>query len=102
MKLLVAAGADATSKNAAGHDAAYEAERAEKTEVVEYLLKQLDTGPGESSAVEEQTLDLVQENGDEKIAATESELRKNKEHADEDVRELEKGIAGIATNGKGP
>ena len=36
--VLVNAGADVSSKNAAGHDVVYEAEQAGKTEVVEYLL----------------------------------------------------------------
>ena len=38
-KLLVAAGADMWIKNAAGHLAMFEAERAEKSEVVQYLLE---------------------------------------------------------------
>ncbi|KAI7568804.1 hypothetical protein KC343_g6800 [Hortaea werneckii] len=38
-KLLVAAGADMWVKNAAGHLAMFEAERAEKNDVVQYLLE---------------------------------------------------------------
>ena len=38
-KLLVAAGADMWIKNAAGHLAMFEAERAEKSELVQYLLE---------------------------------------------------------------
>ena len=105
VKLLVAAGADATLKNAAGHDAAYEAERAEKSEVVEYLLKeceQLDTGVGGSNAVEEHNLDSVHGNRDDDVPTTESEPGKTKKHEDKDITELENGVAGIATDGKGP
>ena len=103
VKLLVAAGANAALKNAAGHDAVYEAERAEKTEVVEYLLKeceQLATGVGGSSALEEQNPDSVHGNGD--VPMTESKPGKTEEHGDKDVTELENGIAGMATGGKGP
>lgn len=39
VKLLVAAGADMWIKNAAGHLAMFEAERADKNEVVQYLLE---------------------------------------------------------------
>lgn len=105
MKLLVTAGADAALKNAAGHDAVYEAERAEKTAVVEYLLKeskQLGTEAGESSAAEKQELDSVHGDGDEKVAATELEPGKDNGHADEDISELERGISGMGANGKGP
>lgn len=38
VKLLIAAGADMWAKNAAGHLAMFEAERAEKSDVVQYLL----------------------------------------------------------------
>ncbi|KAL8998407.1 MAG: hypothetical protein Q9169_002535 [Polycauliona sp. 2 TL-2023] len=40
VKILVGAGADPTITNIAGHDAVYEAERSEKQEVVEWLLKE--------------------------------------------------------------
>jgi uncharacterized protein len=39
VKMLVGAGADMWIKNAAGHFAMFEAERAEKSEVVQYLLE---------------------------------------------------------------
>ena len=49
VQLLVKQGADATIFNEAGHDAVYEAELAEKNDVVDYLLKEatgLETGLG--------------------------------------------------------
>lgn len=40
MKLLLEAGADPTIKNDAGHDAVFEAEINERSEVVEWVLKE--------------------------------------------------------------
>ena len=105
MKLLVAAGADPTRKNGAGHDAVYEAERAEKAEVVEFLLrecKQVETGAGRFDKVEEES--LRSGGGDEEGGdSTEGSKLNGGRMAnggidDGDVKELEKGMEGMATN----
>ena len=105
----MAAGSDPTLKNGAGHDAVYEAERAEKTEVVEYLLKeckQLETGAGRSDAVEEQTSGSGDQDHDQndstECSKPSGEKTANGGITDEDVKELEKGIESMATDGKKP
>ena len=47
VKLLVAAGANTNLKNHASHDAVFEAETSDKTEVVEWLLNQMNNVEGE-------------------------------------------------------
>ncbi|KAK4622260.1 Ankyrin repeat-containing protein [Fulvia fulva] len=62
VKLLIAAGADMWVKNAAGHLAMFEAERAEKDDVVQYLLevggKDVETGGSEGQASAEDVADV--------------------------------------------
>jgi len=64
MDVLLEHGADASILNSAGHDAVYEAEMAERQEVVEWLLKEgkgLEKGFGDVGEEEE---DDVKRNGE--------------------------------------
>ena len=64
VKVLLEYGADASILNSAGHDAVYEAEMAERQEVVEWLLKEgkgLEKGFGDVGEDEE---DDAEKNGD--------------------------------------
>ncbi|EME43524.1 hypothetical protein DOTSEDRAFT_97520, partial [Dothistroma septosporum NZE10] len=65
VKLLVAAGADMWVKNAAGHLAMFEAERAEKDDVVQYLLevggKDVETGGSEGQASADDVADVQED-----------------------------------------
>ncbi|KAL8681379.1 MAG: hypothetical protein Q9186_002522 [Xanthomendoza sp. 1 TL-2023] len=57
VKILIGAGADPAIRNNAGHDAVYEAERSEKEQVVEWLLREgqdLESGIAEGSATDEE------------------------------------------------
>ena len=49
----------------------------------------------------EHNLDSKLGDWDGKTAAVEAEPEKNEDHADEDINELERGIARMAANGKG-
>ncbi|GIZ48019.1 hypothetical protein CKM354_001109400 [Cercospora kikuchii] len=64
VKLLIAAGADMWQKNAAGHLAMFEAERADKNDVVQYLLeaggKEVERA-GEEGQPSEEDVEDVQE-----------------------------------------
>ncbi|KAM3418075.1 hypothetical protein BST61_g6280 [Cercospora zeina] len=64
VKLLIAAGADMWQKNAAGHLAMFEAERADKNDVVQYLLeaggKEVERA-GEEGQPSEENVEDVQE-----------------------------------------
>lgn len=65
VKLLVEAGADMWVKNAAGHLAMFEAERADKNEVVQYLLeaggKDVESGGVEKEPTEEDVAEAQEE-----------------------------------------
>lgn len=57
VRILIGAGADPAIRNNAGHDAVYEAERAGKDEVVEWLLEEgkgLENGVGERNGETEE------------------------------------------------
>ena len=75
MKPLLEAGADPTIKNAAGHDPVYEAEMADKKDVVEYVLKEggteLEKGVGHVGETEEEmdsVVDGAGENFEDEVA----------------------------------
>ena len=73
VKLLMAAGADMWVKNAAGHLAMFEAERAEKDDVVQYLLevggKDVETGGSEGQASAEDVADVQDEEPESSVGA---------------------------------
>jgi ankyrin repeat protein len=62
VKLLIAAGADMWIKNAAGHLAMFEAERADKSDVVQYLLEaggeKVEEGGSEAQPSAEEVADV--------------------------------------------
>ena len=71
-KLLVSSGADVWAKNAAGHLAMFEAERADKSEVVQFLLeaggKEVErAGVEQAGASEEDERDLEKEVREEEV-----------------------------------
>ena len=57
VKYLVGAGADVAVKNAAGHNAAFEAEQAGKDEAASWLLSKSNEKEGESSVQEKEELE---------------------------------------------
>lgn len=91
VKILLEQGADASILNSAGHDAVYEAEMAEKHEVVEWLLKEgkgLEKGFGDGEEEEEGDVEMNSErlNGQgEKSMGAEAESGK----ANGDGRDIE-------------
>lgn len=93
VKALISAGADPSVQNSAGHEAAFEAERAEKAEVAEFLLGLARDRDGEG--MDRGDEDKMELNG-------EGEKAINGEDGDEQVRELEKGIDQLSTNGTKP
>lgn len=69
VKALLDAGADPTIKNKAGHDAVYEAEVNDKTEVVEWVLKEgsgLEEGIGGSEGRVERGDEIMEEEEERK------------------------------------
>ena len=93
VQALITAGADHGIQNSAGHEAALEAERAEKAEVAEFLLGLARGGDGDG--VDKGDADQLELNGEEgKVVDGEDEGGQ--------VEELEKGIDKLSTNGTKP
>ena len=95
VKTLITAGADPSVQNSAGHKAAFEAERAEKAEVAEFLLGITRGREGEGEGVDR---------GDEDEVELSGEGGKVVDSGDggEQVKELEKGMDKLSTNGTKP
>ena len=75
VKALTSAGADIWIKNAAGHNAIFEAERAEKNDVVRYLLE-ASSETAATSETKEEVVDGVVDLDDEASAAEDLESLK--------------------------
>ncbi|KAL8772804.1 MAG: hypothetical protein Q9209_002149 [Squamulea sp. 1 TL-2023] len=97
VKILLAAGADPTIRNVAGHDAVYEAERSGKQEIVKWLLKEVD---GLESAV-------VGSRGtqEEEVAGVKMEkevqIESGHDEAKEKTSEMQNGLRNLKLEGKG-
>ncbi|PPJ54929.1 hypothetical protein CBER1_06094 [Cercospora berteroae] len=78
VKLLIAAGADMWQKNAAGHLAMFEAERADKNNVVQYLLeaggKEVERAGEEGQPSEEDVEDVQEGEASSSAQATAGDL----------------------------
>lgn len=78
VKVLLDAGADMWIKNAAGHLAMFEAERAEKSEVVQHLLEVGGDGvAGDVTETEAAPEDVVTEHTADVAGASDSQAREN-------------------------
>jgi hypothetical protein len=93
VKVLLEQGADASILNSAGHDAVYEAEMAEKQEVVEWLLKEgkgLEKGVGNCGEEEEGDVEMNTEGldgqGEESMGAGAESEKANGDHRDIEAR----------------
>lgn len=93
VKVLVDAGADPTIKNNAGHDAVYEAELNDKTEVVEWVLKEGGEGLEEGIANEGEA-----EGDTEDTDMVEEDTKEGKN--DMDVDGVENGLRHLQTQDK--
>ena len=93
VKTLVTAGVNPSVQNSAGHEAAFEAERAEKVEVAEFLLGLARGRDGEG--VDRGDEDEVELDGDGETVGDGGD-------GGEEVKELEKGIDKLSTNGTKP
>ncbi|KAL8781221.1 MAG: hypothetical protein Q9213_006114 [Squamulea squamosa] len=96
VKILLAAGADPTIRNIAGHDAVYEAERSGKQEVVEWLLRE---GSGLESGVEGSCVTKEEEVPGVEV---EKEVQNENGHqAKERILEVQNGLGNLKMEGKG-
>ncbi|KAM3068995.1 ankyrin repeat-containing protein [Clarireedia jacksonii] len=104
VKALLEQGADPTLQNNRGHDAVFEAELNDRTEVVEWVLREggegLESGlggegGGEGSAGDEEMDEGEEVNGEGEKEAEVAGKGKGKE------TDLEKGVEGLEINGDG-
>jgi len=99
VKLLIDAGADPTIKNNAGHDPVYEAEINDKTDVVDWVLKE--GGEGLESGVAGDQEDEGEEEGEGSGAMEEEEEEVNREsHGDDaDTKALKEAMDAAGLGG---
>ncbi len=92
IKALLAARADPTTKNKAGHDAVYEAEIAGKEEVVRWLLEE---GKGLEAGVDE-----GKDGGRENMGQDSSEGGDDMVEGKEEVGDIQRGFEEMKVGGK--
>lgn len=92
VKVLLDAGADPTIKNKAGHDAVYEAEINDKTEVVEWVLTEgsgLEKGIGDSEGGGQERDENMQEEDDDEEERKGDGVKTEDEVVREGLRDLD-------------